>query len=90
MNFISTLLLTKQEDGYTVTAPALPGLTTEGNTYDEALAHARDAIALYIAEAEAAGEPVPVEGAHPALAEVAVRPRYEGRSVSFAPRVVAS
>ncbi len=66
------LIPDEQEGGYTVIIPALPGLTTGGETCDEALAHARDAIALYIAAVEAAGEPVPVEGIHPALAEVAV------------------
>ena len=35
-------------DGYTVTVPALPGLVTEGQTVDDALAMARDAIALWL------------------------------------------
>lgn len=41
--------------------PALPGLTTEGDTLEEAIANARDAIALWIKSAEKHGEPTPEE-----------------------------
>jgi predicted RNase H-like HicB family nuclease len=34
--------------GYIATVPTLPGCVTEGNTLEEALNHARDAISLYI------------------------------------------
>ena len=47
------------EGGYTVTVPALPGVVTEGDTVEEAIAMARDAIEGYIADLEAHGEPVP-------------------------------
>ena len=40
------------EGGYTVTVPALPGCITEGDTLDEAIANAREAIALHVAEWE--------------------------------------
>lgn len=36
------------DGGYTVTVPALPGCVTDGTTIDEALEHAREAIALYL------------------------------------------
>ncbi len=36
------------EGGFTVTVPALPGCITEGETIEECLAHAEEAIALYI------------------------------------------
>jgi antitoxin HicB len=58
------------DGGYTVTVPTLPGCITEGNTLDEALDHARDAIRLYIADLEAAGEPTPEEVVSLALATV--------------------
>lgn len=45
--------------GYTVTVPALKGCVTEGRTLEEAIAMARDAIALYIEDLIAHGEPVP-------------------------------
>jgi predicted RNase H-like HicB family nuclease len=37
-----------EEGGYTVTCPALPGCVTEGDTYEEALQNAREAIAGYL------------------------------------------
>ncbi|MCL5958760.1 MAG: type II toxin-antitoxin system HicB family antitoxin [Chloroflexi bacterium] len=49
------------EGGYTVRVPALPGLTTEGDTLEEAIANARDAITLWIRDAEKHGEPIPEE-----------------------------
>jgi predicted RNase H-like HicB family nuclease len=36
-------------NGYTVTVPSLPGLVTEGRTFEEAAKMARDAIKCYIA-----------------------------------------
>jgi len=45
--------------GYTVTVPALKGCVTEGRTIEEAIAMAKDAIALYIEDLIAHGEPVP-------------------------------
>jgi len=54
--------LEKNEDGgYTVTVPALPGCITEGNTWDEAIANAREAIAGYIEALKDLGKPIPVE-----------------------------
>ncbi len=53
-----------EEGGYTVRVPALPGLTTEGETVTEALANAQDAIALYLEDVIACGEPIPEEKAH--------------------------
>lgn len=43
------LILTPQpEGGFTVTSPVLPELVTEGDTPDEALHNARDALAAVI------------------------------------------
>ncbi len=47
--------------GYTVTVPALPGCVTEGDTLEEAISMAKDAISLYIEDLIAHGEPVPEE-----------------------------
>jgi len=49
----------EEEGGYTVTVPALPGIVTEGDTLEEALEMARDAIALYLEDLAADGEPIP-------------------------------
>ena len=42
--FMDLLLVPQPEGGYTVTAPGLSGLITEGNTIDEALENAQDAL----------------------------------------------
>ena len=49
------------EGGYTVTVPALPGCITQGDSLDEALAMAKDAIQGYLASLEAHGEPIPID-----------------------------
>lgn len=53
------------EGGYTVTVPALPGCVTQGETIEEAIAMAKDAIRLYIETLVENGEPVPEEREHP-------------------------
>ncbi len=50
-----------EEGGYTVTVPALPGCVTEGDTYEEAIEMARDAIRLYVESLIEDGEAVPTE-----------------------------
>ncbi len=59
--YVVVLTPTTEEDevGYTVTVPALPGCVTEGDTMDEALGNAREAISLYVESLEARGLPVP-------------------------------
>ena len=53
------------EGGYTVTVPALPGCVTQGETIEEAIVMAKDAIRLFIETLIAEGEPVPLEHEHP-------------------------
>jgi len=71
-HYTTVLIPDTQEGGYTATVPALPGLITEGDSDGETVANAKDAIALYIADIEAAGENVPVEHVPPTVAAVAV------------------
>ncbi len=54
-----------EEGGYTVTVPALPGCVTQGETVEEAVAMAKDAIRLYIESLIEDGEPVPEEDKAP-------------------------
>jgi predicted RNase H-like HicB family nuclease len=61
-SYTVVLIPDAEEGGYTVRVPALPGLTTEGDTLDEALEMACDAIRLHIEDLEADGEPIPEEG----------------------------
>jgi antitoxin HicB len=60
-----TLLLIPdpEEGGYTVRVPTLPGCVTEGDTLEEAIAMAREAIAGWIEAARRNGEPIPEETA---------------------------
>jgi predicted RNase H-like HicB family nuclease len=69
-----TVVLTPDPDevGYTVTVPALPGCITEGDTLEEALTNAKDAIQLFLEDLEANGEPIPEERERPELALVEV------------------
>lgn len=60
------------EGGFTVTVPALPGCITQGETVDECLAHAQEAIELYIEDLVASGEPVPEEKEPPQVLTVTV------------------
>lgn len=60
MQYNYKILLNKeQEGGYMVTVPALPGCITQGDTIEEAVSMAREAIELYIEELQARGEPIP-------------------------------
>jgi len=49
------------EEGYTVRVPALPGCITYGQTREEALERAREAVEGFIEGLQKAGEPVPEE-----------------------------
>ncbi len=61
-----------EEGGYTVTVPTLPGCITEGDTLEEAIAMAKDAIQLYIESLLVDGEPVPEEHEHPQAIVISV------------------
>ncbi len=54
-----------EQGGYWVTVPALPGCVSQGETIEEAIAMAREAIALHIRSMIEDGESVPEEIAHP-------------------------
>jgi antitoxin HicB len=54
-----TIIVTREDDAFIVDVPALPGCHTFGNTYEEALANAQDAIQLYLEDLRASGEPIP-------------------------------
>jgi antitoxin HicB len=47
--------------GYTVTVPALPGLVTEGDTFEEAKAMVEEAIVGYLESLHKHGEAIPIE-----------------------------
>ena len=54
------VLIEQDEDGvFVVEVPSLPGCVTQGNTHQEALDNAREAITLYLESLEAHGDPIP-------------------------------
>jgi antitoxin HicB len=56
------VLLNKEpEGGYTVSVPSLPGCITYGESVDEAISMAKEAIGLYIESLVEHNEPVPDE-----------------------------
>ncbi len=55
------LLNPEPEGGYTVIVPSLPGCVTYGETRDEAIVMAEEAIQLYIESLIAHNEPIPDE-----------------------------
>lgn len=58
--FKAPLLLSPQpEGGYTVTSPVLPEFVTEGETPEEAVENARDALAAVMETYEDLGKPFP-------------------------------
>ena len=50
-----------EEGGFIVTVPALPEVGTQGDSYDEAMANAREAIELVIEDRLSRGEPIPAD-----------------------------
>jgi len=56
------ILLNKEpEGGYTVNVPALPGCITYGETIDESITMAKEAIGLYLESLAEHGEDIPSE-----------------------------
>ena len=64
-----------EEGGYWVEVPALPGCVTQGESYEEAVEMAGDAIASYIESLVKEGEPIPVEQHPPKEVAIGVNVR---------------
>ncbi|MBI2865609.1 MAG: type II toxin-antitoxin system HicB family antitoxin [Chloroflexi bacterium] len=69
-----TVFLTpdEEEGGYVASVPALPGCHTQGESLDEALSNAREAIEGYIETLRDLGRPIPEEREHPKAVVVEV------------------
>ncbi|MCW3091902.1 MAG: hicB [Ferruginibacter sp.] len=60
MQYNYKILLNKEDEGgYMVSVPALPGCITQGDTIEEAIEMAKEAIELYVEELQSRGEPIP-------------------------------
>lgn len=57
----NVLITPNDPDGYLVTCPALPGLVTQGDTFDEARKMAADAIVCHLESMIEDGLPIPVD-----------------------------
>lgn len=57
----SVVLTPAEEGGFTVTVPSLPGCITEGDSFEEAMANAREAIELTLECLKERGDPIPHE-----------------------------
>ncbi|HID28210.1 MAG TPA: type II toxin-antitoxin system HicB family antitoxin [Methanosarcinales archaeon] len=55
------LLRKEPEGGYTVIVPSLPGCVTYGDTIEEGIEMAKEAIELYIESLKKHGEEIPTE-----------------------------
>jgi predicted RNase H-like HicB family nuclease len=57
-----TVILEREDDGgFHAFVPALKGCHTQGDTEEEALANAQEAISLYLESLKAHGDPIPAE-----------------------------
>jgi antitoxin HicB len=56
---LARVLDPQPEGGYTVTCPLLPELITEGNTIEQALDNASDALAAVVEAYQDLGKPIP-------------------------------
>ncbi len=54
----TVILVPEEESGYSVEVPALPGCYTQGETREEAIAMAKEAIELYLESCKAHNEPI--------------------------------
>lgn len=61
-----------EEGGYVVTVPALPGCVTQGETFEEAIEMAKDAIDGYLAVLKDEGQKPPTETEDVIVTKVAV------------------
>jgi len=74
----TVILEPAEEGGYTVIVPSLPGCITEGDTFEEAIKMANDAISLYLESLIAHNEPIPIEDKPSITTEIKVSiPHYK-------------
>jgi predicted RNase H-like HicB family nuclease len=86
LNYTFTVVLEPDDDsgGFAVHIPALPGCHTQGDTREEAIAMAQDAITVYIESLLANNEPIPVEIAPtgPVLITVTVKTDVQAKATA--------
>ena len=68
----TVVLEPEAEGGFSVSVPALPEIATQGETVEEALASAREAIALVLTDRSERGEEIPPSDTDARIERVAV------------------
>ncbi len=68
----TVILEPEAEDGFSVFVPALPEIATQGETVEEALESAREAIALVLVDRNERGEEIPPSDIDARVERVAV------------------
>ncbi|MBI5815600.1 MAG: type II toxin-antitoxin system HicB family antitoxin [Nitrospinae bacterium] len=58
-NYRFSVVVEKDQDGYTAFCPQLQGCYTQGDTYEEVLGSIKDAIRLHVEDRKAEGEDIP-------------------------------
>ena len=53
------IILEKEAEGFSVSVPALPGCCTEGETVEECMSRAKEAIELFIESLKKDNQPIP-------------------------------
>lgn len=61
-----------EEGGYVASVPALPGCTTQGESFEEAVAMVKDAIEGYLAVLKETGQTIPEEKSDLVITKVTV------------------
>ena len=61
-----------EEGGYVVTVPALPGCTTQGETFEEAVSMIKDALEGYLAVLKEEGQDIPHENSETVITKIRV------------------
>jgi predicted RNase H-like HicB family nuclease len=59
-------------DGFWVSVPALPGCFSQGETYEEAVSGAQEAIECHLEALAKSGQPIPAEFPHPTILGIPV------------------
>jgi antitoxin HicB len=60
MHYSINIQWSERDQAFLVTVPELPGCKTHGDTYEEALKNALEVIELWIEDAHAYGEAIPL------------------------------
>ena len=74
MEYSIVLIPEPEEGGYSVIVPLLPGCFTQGETFEEALANAKEAIEVHLEGLALDQEPIREQRQAPVLATIAVTP----------------